>query len=230
MINLEDSIRRIFDENSVAIFGFADLNGILDEDFLSYTHAISFAVKLNTMIVDSIATGPNQEYCDAYKSVNNELDRISSLIESEFTENGYKALSIPASKRTDYKQIRGEFPHKTAATRAGIGWIGRSSLLVTKRNGPRIRLSTILTDYPLKANSPIEKNYCGKCTECIQMCPAGAIVGGGWEPGIEREKLIDVYKCDKWKKEMYSEYCGGRVCGICVSVCPFGKRGSKKKR
>lgn len=214
----------------MVIYGFADMDGVLAGEFLGYTHAISFALKLNTMIVDRIATGPNQEYCDEYKNANQQLDRISFLIANEIRKYGYKALSIPASKRTDFVQLRGAFPHKTAATRAGIGWIGKSSLLVTKTYGPRIRLSTILTDYPLKANQPIEENFCGKCTQCIQMCPAGAIVGGGWTPGIAREKLIDVYQCDQWKKENYSEYCDGHVCGICVSVCPFGKTGTKKNK
>ena len=228
MKNLEESIRRVFAGSEIEIYGFADMKDVLAEEFKGYSHAISFAVKLNTLVVDGVSTGPNQEYCDEYKNVNSQLDHIASLIEHEIREVGYKALIIPASKRTDFLQIRGEFPHKTAGTRAGIGWIGKSSLLVTKRNGPRIRLSTILTDYPLNANKPIEKDYCGKCTQCIQMCPAGAILGDGWTPGIGREMLIDVYTCDNWKVEKYAEYCDGSVCGICVSVCPFGKRGGTK--
>ena len=224
---MEDLIQGIFESNDGEIFGFADLKGILDQQFQDYTHAVSLALKVNPVIVDSIASGPNQAYCDEYKRVNEQLDWLSSLIESEIIGNGHKARAIPSSERTDLIGIKGEFPHKTAATRAGIGWIGKSSLLVTKRNGPRLRLSTVLTDYPLKSNTPVEKDFCGKCTRCIEMCPAGAIFGKGWKPGIERIQLIDVQRCDNWKKENYAEYCDGHVCGICVSVCPFGRRGDK---
>lgn len=190
MKKLEKSIREILDGSGIGIYGFADLSDILKGGYKEYTHAVSIAVRLNPSVVKSILAGPNQEYCEEYKNVNKELDRVSAIIEQEISDKGYKAKAIAASKRTDFERILGEFPHKTAATRAGIGWIGKSSLLVTKRYGPRIRLSTILTDYPLEAALPVEKNYCGRCTQCIEMCPAAAIVGGEWIPGVERGKLL----------------------------------------
>jgi len=64
--NLEDRIQRIFESDEVAVYGFADLREILDGEFKDYTHAVSFAVKLNSEIVNSIASGPNQEYCDGH--------------------------------------------------------------------------------------------------------------------------------------------------------------------
>ncbi len=229
MRKLQDEIRRILAESEIESYGFAYLGDILNNGVDELTHAISIGVRLNPTVVDSIANGPNQEYCEEYKAVNKQLDQVTARIIDEIKREGYRAAPIPASKRTDYVELRGEFPHKTAATRAGIGWIGKSSLLVTKRNGPRIRLATILTDCPLESDEPIEKSFCGKCTRCIDACPAGAIIGGMWNPGLERKKMVDVHRCDHWKVEKYQEYCNGHICGICVSVCPFGKRRGKKK-
>jgi len=92
---------------------------------------------------------------------------------------------------------------------------------------PRVRLSTVLTNFPFEPATPIEKNYCGKCTECIDSCPAKAIIGGKWYPGLPREQLVNVYKCDDWKKKNYFAICEGSVCGICMAICPFGRKSKK---
>lgn len=225
--DFKEFIIKIINENGLSMYGFAYLGDILDSKFQKFKYAISIALKLQTLIVDSIIFGPNQAYCDEYNNVNLRLDNITSHLEKEIRKKGHHALSIPASKRTDPVHIRGEFPHKTAATRAGLGWIGRNSLLITRECGPKIRLSTILTDISLECAMPIEKNYCGECTECIDACPAKALVGGRWYPDLERDKLIDVFKCDRWKKENYIEFCKGYVCGICMAVCPVGKKSER---
>jgi epoxyqueuosine reductase len=221
-VNLKDFIIKIL-HGKVDIYGFAYLGDIPDSKFQKLQYAVSIALKLESSIVDSILSGPNQAYCDEYNDVNDRLDRIASHLEKEIRKKGYHALSIPASKRTDIVNIKGEFPHKTAATRAGLGWIGRNCLLITRDFGPRIRLSTILTDIPLEGTVPVEKDYCGACARCIDACPAEALIGGKWYSGLAREKLIDVFKCDRWKKENYFEFCEGYVCGICMAVCPLGK-------
>jgi epoxyqueuosine reductase QueG len=223
-IDLQNFIIRIMNENAVSMHGFGYLGDILHGKFRKLKYAISIALNLKTSIVDSIISGPNEAYCDEYKDVNLRLDSIATNLENGIKKKGYSVLSIPASETTDLIHIKGEFPHKTAATRAGLGWIGRSSLLITRECGPRVRLSTILTDMPLECAIPIEEDSCGKCTECIDACPAKAIVGQKWYPGLSRAKLVDVYKCDNWKKKNYFELCEGHVCGICVAVCPFGRK------
>jgi len=58
---------------------------------------------------------------------------------------GFQALALAASDRTDKVNIKGGFPHKTAVTRAGLGWIGRHCQLITRKFGSWIRLGTIFT-------------------------------------------------------------------------------------
>jgi epoxyqueuosine reductase len=77
-----------------------------------------------------------------------------------------------------------------------------------------------------------ERSYCGKCRRCVDACPAGALTGKAWYSGIPREEILDVRKCDQWKKEHYFKYHQGHNCGICSAVCPYGinvlKKANKK--
>ncbi|RZB31817.1 MAG: hypothetical protein SRB1_01436 [Desulfobacteraceae bacterium Eth-SRB1] len=224
MKNFQEHIIDTLRQNGVDVYGFSDLKDIPTLKFNKFEHAISIAIKLDEAIVDSIVASPNQAYCDEYKEVNKKLDFISEHISKKIQTFGYNALPIPASKRTDLINIKGDFPHKTAATRAGLGWIGKSSLLITKKYGPRVRLSTILTDFPFEPAIPINKSFCGKCIKCIDACPANAITDRKWYPGLARKNLVDVYKCDNWKKTNYFDLCKGHVCGICMAVCHFGRK------
>jgi epoxyqueuosine reductase QueG len=93
---------------------------------------------------------------------------------------GFEAGTFSASERKDPINIKGDFPHKTAATRAGLGWVSRNCLLITRKHGPWIRQGTVFTDLPLDCETPLKKSYCGTCKQCVEACPAGAIVGNQW--------------------------------------------------
>jgi len=219
-------VSRIFLSNEVSLFGVADLQGIaklIGDDGLSFSRAISFAVPMNPEIMASIKQGPNRAYADEYEKVNKKINFISSTLVSHIKESGYSARAVPASERTDPIHILGDFPHKTAATRAGLGWIGRNCQLVTREHGPWLRLGTVFTNLPIKYGEPVIKSHCGSCKVCVQACPADAIVGNAWRPGVSRNTLLDVFRCDKWKKENYHQFHKGHICGICAAVCPFGK-------
>ena len=138
-------------------------------------------------------------------------------------------MPLAASDRTDPVNIRGDFPHKTAATRAGLGWIGRNCQLVTRPFGPWIRLATVFTDLRLTPSTPFDRDFCGKCQRCVEACPAAALKGGSWYPGMPREEILDAPACDAWKKENYFQFHEGHNCGICSAVCPAGLKLMKKK-
>lgn len=221
---IQNELIEILEEFNELLFGFAYVGDVLcEKEHLPY--AITIGMPLSAAIADSIATGPNQAYYDEYLSLNDKLDLLTDKLVFEIQKNGYLASAILASKRTDFVNIRGDFPHKAAAVRGGLGWIGKSSLLVTKRYGPRVRISTVLTNIPFQTDSLPEQNHCGRCKKCVESCPANAITGNDWQSGASRELLIDVKKCDVWKIKNYQQF-NGHVCGICVSVCPHGS--SKK--
>ena len=213
-------------EWDVALAGIADLTGIetpRDEGGKPFPRAVSFAVLMDPAIMASIRTGPNDSYAEEYRRVNALIDEIALAVEGTIRTAGFRALTIPASDRTDPVNIRGAFPHKTAATRAGLGWIGRNCQLISRRHGPWLRLGTILTDLPASVDTAVIKHFCGACRKCVDACPANALAGTAWEPGMPRHELLDALRCDRWKKEHFFQFNQGHNCGICAAVCPFGK-------
>lgn len=216
----------------ILLWGAADLRKFAtpkDEAGNRFPFALSWAIPMNPKIMLSIQNGPNQEYANEYSQVNQQINELSILLAAEIKNRGSQSLSLGASERTDTINIKGDFPHKTAATRAGLGWIGKNCQLITRPFGPWVRLGTVFTDMDLECGTPMVKGYCGRCMLCIESCPANALKGKGWTPGLSRAEILDVKTCDLWKKENYYQYHHGHNCGICSAVCPFGLKALKRK-
>jgi epoxyqueuosine reductase len=216
----------------IVLYGVADLQSFStprDETGKGFPFALSWVIPLDPQIMAGIRNGPNQTYAEEYTRVNNLINELSGALAAEMKARGHRAHSLAASHRTDMVNIKGDFPHKTAATRAGLGWIGRHCQLITREFGPWIRLGTVFTDLELPCATPIEQNFCGRCTLCVEACPAKALKGNAWHPGIPREELLDVQACDQWKKKHYFQFHKGHNCGICIAACPHGLNLLKKK-
>jgi len=218
--------------HEIDVWGMADLRDFdtpKDSDGQRYPFAISWVNPMSPHIMAGIRHGPNQDYADEYTRVNNLINKLARLLADEIKKRGFKAYALAASERTDTVNIRGDFPHKTTATRAGLGWIGRHCQLITRQFGSWIRLGTVFTDMPLLCGTPLERSFCGRCMRCVEACPAKALKGNAWYPGIGREEILDVRACDRWKKENYFQYHRGHNCGICSSVCPYGQKVLKQQ-
>jgi len=218
-------------DRGIHLWGAADLHDFstpADSAGEDFGFALSWAIPMNPQIMEGIQQGPNQAYADEYARVNARINQISVELVRELERRGNRALALAASDRTDTINIKGDFPHKTAATRAGLGWIGRHCQLITREYGSWVRLGTIFTDLELPCGIPARKNFCGRCTRCVDACPAHALHGAEWLPGVAREKILDVHACDQWKKEHYFQYHKGHNCGICSAVCPYGLKVLKK--
>ncbi len=222
-------------ERHIILWGAADLAGFptpKDSAGRGFPRALAWVLPMNPQIMAGIQAGPNQAYAEEYARVNKLLNELAPKLAQEIRGRGFRAQPLAASERTDAVNIRGDFPHKTAATRAGLGWIGRHCQLVTSRFGPWVRLGTVFTDMELPCGPPKKRSFCGRCRRCVEACPAGALRGGTWHPGVPRETILDVRACDRWKKEHYFQYHHGHNCGICAAVCPYGlkllKAGSHK--
>jgi len=113
-------------------------------------------------------------------------------------------------------------PHKTVATRAGLGWIGKNALLITPKYGSAIRISSVLTNMLLITNNPINESKCGTCNKCVKACSAAAIKGMLWNVNLAREELIDPFKCRIKARELLNKKIGieSAICGKCIEVCP----------
>jgi epoxyqueuosine reductase QueG len=165
--------------------------------------------------------------------MNKNLSKLIHNVGDYIIASGYNCKIVEPSdeneiKNENYQRIlRTSISHKMVATRAGLGWIGKTDLFISKKFGPRLRLVSLLTDYPLdQTGKAINNRRCGKCIECISACPAKAGNGQLWDIHTDRDVFFDAYKCRAKCVELSKKYLNSNsaTCGICVSVCPIGMR------
>jgi len=109
------------------------------------------------------------------------------------------------------------------AAKAGLGWLGKNTLLLNKEMGSFFFLATIISDWEFDYDNPI-KDYCGTCTACIDACPTQAINPNGF---LEANKCIS-YLTIELKNEIPSEFSGKMDnwmfgCDVCQEVCPWNR-------
>ena len=190
-----------------------------------FNRAISIATRLPGAVFEQIIDQPTPLYSSVYQTANRILDEIAFRAANILQRDGFKSLPIPASQVLDRVNWYGAISHKAVGRMAGLGWQGKSLLLVNPHYGPRIRLVTILTEAPLKIDNPI-KNLCGKCNLCKDACPSGAIKGVSTKDNYKtREDALYFSRCvDKLVGEFSTiPNVGAPICGICIKVCPFGR-------
>ena len=188
---------------------------------------VSIAVAYPPPVIRGIAELPTQDYREWYDRLNERLDMLVSFGADFLRANGYKAIA----KTREYvgsgeKRDNTTLPHKTVATRAGLGWIGKCALLVTGKYGSAVRISSILTDAPLDTAQPNNESMCGDCMTCKDACPGSAVSGKLWEVGLYRDEFFDPVKCRKTARERAKQGFNGdiTICGKCIEVCPFTRQ------
>jgi epoxyqueuosine reductase QueG len=189
--------------------------------------AISLLARFTPEELAGVEDGPTPAYYAGYCRVNDTLNAAAAALADALVAAGFHAETVPATvPEEDYDAIDDwcavpVFAHKTAATRAGLGWIGKTALFVSPTLGPRVRLATVFTDLPLAAESPVEDGRCGSCRKCVDACPAGAGRDVTWRAGMPRADLYDAKACEI-ETEKHPDL--GGVCGVCIAVCPWGRR------
>ncbi len=233
-MKFDEIVHSVIPDPDEYLVGYADMAGLLALAYQPYRYAVVVGRKMRNDVVNSIQFGPTRQYLDLYHRVNGELSDCLTAMAKALSREGINNLPISPTVSDDQlskdflNTLRLDFSHKMVATRAGLGWIGKSDLLVTRKFGPRLRLASILVDYPIpNAGIPIEENLCGRCETCVRACPAQALTGRGWHAGMDRGELYDAFKCRKQCRELSHNLLGEAIslCGICVSVCPVGKTG-----
>jgi epoxyqueuosine reductase QueG len=199
------------------------------EEFGRYPFSLSVGVRLMDSIMDQLPHRDQQRWVaptfrlHAYDLVNARLDAITSRAASLLQNEGYQALPIPASNTIDTDRLLGAFSHKLAAHLAGLGWIGKSCLLVTPEAGPRVRWATVLTTAPLATYGKPIDSRCGECTNCTEICPANAITGRTFREDEPRSIRLDAHACKAYLQATEKKI-GLSVCGLCAYACPHGKK------
>lgn len=151
---------------------------------------------------------------DYHKLMRARLDKLAKRIQSEIAPHGYRVFadSAPALE-------------KALARNAGLGWIGKNTLLLTREAGSWFFLGEIYTDLPLAPTSAADPaNLCGSCTACIDVCPTRAIVA---------PYQLDARLCISYLTiehhgdipEPLRPLIGNRIfgCDDCQLVCPWNR-------
>jgi epoxyqueuosine reductase QueG len=216
------------------VHGFADLTGKLPEKYAACPHAVSIGRRLDDRIVDGIAShGPTEAYYQLYNETNQALNEVTARLSRALAAAGIGHIPIRATLTDEEltaqhrSTLAFDISHKMAATCAGLGWIGKTSLLISHAYGPRLRLATILLAEPLpQLYAPVTESQCGHCSLCVERCPTHAATGKPWKAGVPREELLDAFNCRTTCRKLTSANLGRdeSLCGICLAACPIGRR------
>jgi epoxyqueuosine reductase QueG len=131
-----------------------------------------------------------------------ELTLMGYKIAKFLRRRGYNALHIPPGKQ-DGRFRRAPFYHMPAMYLAGMGTLGLNCSILTPQFGPRIYVTSIITDGLFVPGQPLEKELCLRCGTCVKSCPIQALDGEGWK---------NPFACASYG-----------CCSTCIAICPVGE-------
>ncbi|OAQ38152.1 epoxyqueuosine reductase [Pedobacter psychrophilus] len=113
---------------------------------------------------------------------------------------------------------------KAWAKKAGLGWIGKNTNLISRDNGSFFFIAELITDLDLNYDNPFEDDFCGTCTKCIDACPTDAII----DPYVVDGSKCISYLTIELKDQIPEEFKGKMDnwafgCDICQDVCPWNR-------
>ncbi|MCJ8170253.1 tRNA epoxyqueuosine(34) reductase QueG [Atopomonas sediminilitoris] len=167
-----------------------------------------------------VLSNPQQAYVSRYalgrdyhKLIRKRIAQLAEQIQAEIGAFGFRAFvdSAPVLERA-------------LADQAGLGWIGKNTMLINRQAGSFFFLGELYTDLPLPVDAPYGKNHCGSCSACLDKCPTNAFVG---------PNVLDATRCISYLTielkgsipEELRSMMGNRVfgCDDCQLVCPWNR-------
>ncbi len=231
---IHDIVKKHLNPSDKYIYGLANLTGLLPSRFDGYSSGISIARKLDDQIIDGIIDAPTPAYLHHYEEINHLTLALAESIARDLNREGIGAIAIKPTILSDnneldekYPTLRYDISHKMVATRAGLGWIGKTDLFISKEFGARIRLISVLLNTEVEPEGkPITKSRCGKCSICVEICPVNAATGQLWNIQTDRDVFFDAIKCKDKCNEFGRTHLkiDRKICGICVAACPIGRK------
>ncbi len=205
-----------------SMVGYADLRALPSDVREGMPRGVAIAVALDPEIIAGIGQGPTRPYYAEYNRANELLGQLAEVAADLLRGEGYRAIARAATNvGIDPATLSTRLPHKTVATRAGLGWIGKCALLVTEPCGSAVRLTSVLTDADLPVGEPTDASRCGHCMACVEVCPGNAPSGREWRAGLARDAFFDAHACRKAARAMAARVeIDDTICGMCIAACP----------
>jgi len=150
---------------------------------------------------------------DYHRVIENKLKQLSQILREEAGETTVSRWYVDT----------GPVLERDLARRAGLGWQGKSTVLISREFGTWLLLGELLTSAEIPPDEPA-KNHCGQCTRCMDACPTNAIIG---EYQLDARRCI-AYLTIELKGAIPTEFrraIGDRVfgCDDCLAVCPWNR-------
>lgn len=218
-------LKQIALDHGASVAGIADLTQWIDSPKGPIV-AIMFGLRYPDEVVEALPESLGEDVWEPMsKSLSEKaLDLYSRLADGLCSSNPCaRSCRIGQAQEVLDVKIKG-LSQKAIAVLAGMGWVGKSSLVVHPTWGPRIRLGTLLTDAAITPDPPFYSNHCGNCRVCMDACPVQAITN---RRSCVKEFTtfgIEVQRCLRHIGRYIAQTGRRHQCGICLKVCPFGRK------
>lgn len=228
------------------IYGFADTSDVatVKENGTVLQKAISIACALDPADTSNLSSGFSDQYFKECLAASEKVSKLGSKLAEHLRVKGFNAVAIKSPLienepviEINENEVFVNAPsvvfevHRLAATHAGLGWIGKNGLVVTKHYGPAVMLATVFTDAPIDCATEVFLSRCGRCTECASACPVGAIDISDRISLDNIENIIDIDLCAKECEKLTQDHSGRatNLGGICIYACPYTKSYLRRK-
>jgi len=216
--DIRGKIISLFDSCPDVLFGFSGVPFSEYKD--KHKGALIFAVPHSMFLKtenyeEEVFEAILHETRERVNIIQKEIERILSEENSPY--------EIPPASQASEETLIAPLSFKYAAVIAGLGWIGKNDVLITKKYGPRVRLSAVLINFDFPAASPIFDSKCPEeCFECVIACPHNALKGKQWNINAKRSEIIDYQLCNQKRRLYIESHNRKHACGFCMVSCPLG--------
>jgi epoxyqueuosine reductase QueG len=223
MSDVVDKLKQYALDNGADLVGVAPIErfggapqGHRPEDILPGARAV---VACARRIPEGALDGPATVYHRAMEVIYAQLDLLAGRVALFLEAEGGRATPVPADEPYRYWEPensygRGDLSHKHAAQAAGLGRLGKNSLLITRQFGNRVHLVSVVTDVDLEPDPVLDWDPCPeRCTLCLRACPAGALSG---------DQQVKQALCRQVMMERLPKGTVIENCRACRRVCPSG--------
>jgi len=207
---MSEPLNKIWENN--IIYKGADFVYFVDASVLpadvadGYSCVILFGKAISREYINAVRANEKpktKEVINTERKMDSLAIKVADLLEAE----GYNSIG---------KLKFGRLPHKTVVLNAGLGFIGKNNLLITKQYGCAVMFGKVLTTAPFVTTSKIPTEpQCGDCNICVNVCPTKSLQGTTWNIATKRDEMMVRKLCT--------------LCQKCMLWCPYTENYAKYK-